>query len=173
MLAECGALADLIDAGARILECACGPCIGMASPRSPAAFPCAPSSATSRRAVGQRTRGSISSRQNRCRIRACRRDDGPAHARESAGNPYPHAFSHKRQSHRKAGIPAEAADIVVERGPNIQPIPVGKAPEKDLPASSSSRWETTSQPTISCRPGPNPTLPFQCAEALRVLLHGV
>ena len=62
MLAECGALADLIDAGARILECACGPCIGMASPRSPAAFPCAPSTATSRRAVGQRTRGSISSR---------------------------------------------------------------------------------------------------------------
>lgn len=29
MLAECGALADMIDAGARILECTCGPCIGM------------------------------------------------------------------------------------------------------------------------------------------------
>ncbi len=29
MLASNGALADLIDAGARILECACGPCIGM------------------------------------------------------------------------------------------------------------------------------------------------
>lgn len=29
MLAENGALADIIDAGARILECACGPCIGM------------------------------------------------------------------------------------------------------------------------------------------------
>lgn len=29
MLAECGALSDLVDAGARILECACGPCIGM------------------------------------------------------------------------------------------------------------------------------------------------
>lgn len=29
MLADCGALADLIAAGARILECACGPCIGM------------------------------------------------------------------------------------------------------------------------------------------------
>ena len=29
MLAENGALADLIGAGARILECACGPCIGM------------------------------------------------------------------------------------------------------------------------------------------------
>ena len=35
MLAANGALADLIDAGARILECACGPCIGMGqSPRS-------------------------------------------------------------------------------------------------------------------------------------------
>ena len=28
MLAECGALADMLDAGARVLECACGPCIG-------------------------------------------------------------------------------------------------------------------------------------------------
>ncbi|MBP3937269.1 MAG: aconitate hydratase [Clostridia bacterium] len=35
MLADCGALADLIAAGARILECACGPCIGMGqSPNS-------------------------------------------------------------------------------------------------------------------------------------------
>lgn len=35
MLAECGALADLISAGCRILECACGPCIGMGqSPNS-------------------------------------------------------------------------------------------------------------------------------------------
>ena len=29
MLSQCGALAKLIAAGARILECACGPCIGM------------------------------------------------------------------------------------------------------------------------------------------------
>lgn len=35
MLAQNGALADLISAGARILECACGPCIGMGqSPNS-------------------------------------------------------------------------------------------------------------------------------------------
>ena len=35
MLSDCGALADMIDAGARILECACGPCIGMGfSPNS-------------------------------------------------------------------------------------------------------------------------------------------
>lgn len=29
MLSACGALGDMISAGARILECACGPCIGM------------------------------------------------------------------------------------------------------------------------------------------------
>lgn len=35
MLSDCGALAHMISAGARILECACGPCIGMGfSPNS-------------------------------------------------------------------------------------------------------------------------------------------
>ena len=35
MLAECGALADILASGARLLECACGPCIGMGfSPNS-------------------------------------------------------------------------------------------------------------------------------------------
>ncbi len=35
MLADCGALADIVASGARILECACGPCIGMGfSPNS-------------------------------------------------------------------------------------------------------------------------------------------
>ncbi|MBR2547204.1 MAG: aconitate hydratase [Eubacterium sp.] len=35
MLADCGALSDIIGSGARVLECACGPCIGMGfSPNS-------------------------------------------------------------------------------------------------------------------------------------------
>ena len=35
MLAECGALTDILSSGARVLECACGPCIGMGfSPNS-------------------------------------------------------------------------------------------------------------------------------------------
>ena len=35
MLANCGALADILASGARVLECACGPCIGMGfSPNS-------------------------------------------------------------------------------------------------------------------------------------------
>ncbi len=37
MLAKSGALADILDAGARVLECACGPCIGMGqSPKTDA-----------------------------------------------------------------------------------------------------------------------------------------
>jgi len=37
MLAETGALADMIEAGARIIECGCGPCIGMGqSPKTDA-----------------------------------------------------------------------------------------------------------------------------------------
>ena len=35
MLADCGALSDILTSGARVLECACGPCIGMGfSPNS-------------------------------------------------------------------------------------------------------------------------------------------
>lgn len=35
MMADCGALSDIIASGARVLECACGPCIGMGfSPNS-------------------------------------------------------------------------------------------------------------------------------------------
>lgn len=35
MLSEDGALSDILGAGARLLECACGPCIGMGqSPNS-------------------------------------------------------------------------------------------------------------------------------------------
>ena len=35
MLADCGALTDILASGARLLECACGPCIGMGfSPNS-------------------------------------------------------------------------------------------------------------------------------------------
>ena len=133
MLAECGALADLIDAGARILECACGPCIGMGfSPKS----------------------GGVSLRtfNRNFEARSGTADAGvylvsPETAAASAlagamtdprtlGNaPEIHIPTHfliNDNLIERPASPAEAADIVVERGPNIQPIPVGKAPEKDL-----------------------------------------
>lgn len=37
MMSRCGALSDILDSGARVLECACGPCIGMGqSPKTDA-----------------------------------------------------------------------------------------------------------------------------------------
>lgn len=133
MLAECGALADLIDAGARILECACGPCIGMGfSPRS----------------------GGVSLRtfNRNFEARSGTADAGvylvsPETAAASAlagAMTDPRTLGKAPEIHipthflindnliERPASPAEAADIVVERGPNIQPIPVGKAPEKDL-----------------------------------------
>ncbi len=133
MLAECGALADLIAAGARILECACGPCIGMGfSPRS----------------------GGVSLRTFNRNFEA---RSGTADARVYLVSPEtaavsalagvmtdPRTLGKAPEIHTPAHFlindnliempasPAEAADIAVERGPNIKPIPVGKAPEKDL-----------------------------------------
>ncbi len=133
MLAECGALADLIAAGARILECACGPCIGMGfSPRS----------------------GGVSLRTFNRNFEA---RSGTADARVYLVSPEtaavsalagvmtdPRTLGKAPEIHTPAHFlindnliempasPAEAADIAVERGPNIKPIPVGKAPEKEL-----------------------------------------
>lgn len=133
MLAECGALADLIDAGARILECACGPCIGMGfSPKS----------------------GGVSLRTFNRNFEA---RSGTADAKVYLVSPETAAVSaltgtltdprtlgkapdiqipsHFLIHDNLIEMPAtseQAADIVVERGPNIKPIPVGKAPEKDL-----------------------------------------
>ena len=133
MLAECGALAALIAAGARILECACGPCIGMGfSPRS----------------------GGVSLRTFNRNFEA---RSGTADARVYLVSPEtaavsalagvmtdPRTLGKAPEIHTPAHFlindnliempasPAEAADIAVERGPNIKPIPVGKAPEKEL-----------------------------------------
>ena len=133
MLAECGALADLISAGARILECACGPCIGMGfSPKS----------------------GGISLRTfNRNFLaRSGTADAGvylvsPETAAASAvagvfTDPTSLGTAPKidmpktfRVNDNLIELPAsseEAKALTVERGPNIKPIPKGKSPEYDL-----------------------------------------
>ena len=133
MLAECGALADLISAGARILECACGPCIGMGfSPKS----------------------GGISLRTFNRNFRA---RSGTADAGVYLVSPETAAVSALTgvlTDPRDAGTieraklperltvndnlieppaPADRAEgVTVERGPNIKPIPKGAAPEENL-----------------------------------------
>ena len=133
MLAECGALADLINAGARILECACGPCIGMGfSPQSAG--------------VSLRTfNRNFLARSGTADAQVYLVSPETAAASAITGvftDPttlgvapritMPTAF---KINDNLIELPVEADkmdEVIVERGPNIKPIPVGKAPEKDL-----------------------------------------
>ncbi len=133
MLAECGALADLINAGARILECACGPCIGMGfSPQSAG--------------VSLRTfNRNFLARSGTADAQVYLVSPETAAASAIAGvftDPttlgvapkveMPTAF---KINDNLIELPADEVDadkIKVERGPNIKPIPVGKAPDKTL-----------------------------------------
>ena len=133
MLAECGALADLINAGARILECACGPCIGMGF---------SPSSA----GVSLRTfNRNFLARSGTKDAQVYLVSPETAAASALAGvfvDPttlgkapeiiLPTKFKVNDNLIEMPATEDEADGIVVERGPNIKPIPVGKAPDKDL-----------------------------------------
>ena len=133
MLAECGALADLIAAGARILECACGPCIGMGfSPKSAG--------------VSLRTfNRNFEARSGTADAGVYLVSPETAAASAIAGvmcdpRTLGGAVDVKVPTHFKINdnliempaSPEEAKDVIVERGPNIKPIPVGKAPAADL-----------------------------------------
>ena len=133
MLAECGALADLIAAGARILECACGPCIGMGfSPKS--------------KGVSLRTfNRNFLARSGTADAEVYLVSPETAAASAIAGifvDPTSLGKAPKIKMPRRflvndnlIAMPASAEDakeLVVERGPNIKPIPIGKAPDETL-----------------------------------------
>ena len=133
MLAECGALADLISAGARILECACGPCIGMGfSPKSAG--------------VSLRTfNRNFLARSGTADAQVYLVSPETAAASAIAGvftDPttlgkapkieLPNLFKINDNLIEMPAKEATMYEVNVERGPNIKPIPVGKAPEKDL-----------------------------------------
>ena len=133
MLAECGALADLIGAGARILECACGPCIGMGF---------SPSSA----GVSLRTfNRNFLARSGTKDAEVYLVSPETAAASALAGifiDPttlgkaplitLPERFTINDNLIEMPASADEAASLEVVRGPNIKPIPVGVAPAKDL-----------------------------------------
>jgi len=133
MLAECGALADLIAAGARILECACGPCIGMGfSPQS---------AGVSLRTFNRNFLARSGTKDAQVYLVS------PETAAASAvtgvfTDPTTLGKAPKIKLPKKfmindnlVELPASVEDadkVVVERGPNIKPIPVGQAPAEDL-----------------------------------------
>ena len=133
MLAECGALADLIAAGARILECACGPCIGMGfSPKS--------------KGVSLRTfNRNFLARSGTADAEVYLVSPETAAASALAGifvDPTTLGKAPRVKMPRRflvndnlIEMPASveaAKDVTVERGPNIKPIPIGKAPDENL-----------------------------------------
>ena len=138
MLASCGALTDMIAAGARILECACGPCIGMGF--SPA------SAGVSVRTFNRCFEGRSGTRDAQVylaspEVAAATALTGFITDPRTLGD-YPEVTLPDRFLIDDSGVllPAneeEAAALTVERGPNIKPFPKGeKLPdEMDLPLS--------------------------------------
>ncbi len=133
MLAECGALADLISAGARILECACGPCIGMGfSPNS---------GGVSLRTFNRNFIGRSGTRDAEVYLVSPEtaavsalygKFTDPRAIKELKKPTLPEVF---KINDNLIDMPAdenEAGSLTVERGPNIKPIPKGAPPAKDL-----------------------------------------
>lgn len=135
MLAQSGALADMIAAGARILECACGPCIGMGfSPKSAG--------------VSLRTfNRNFLARSGTADAEVYLVSPETAAASALTGvftDPttldevsvtLPDTFLVNDNLVEMPASAEEAGQVCVERGPNIKPIPVGQPPEKDLNCS--------------------------------------
>ena len=133
MLAECGALADLIAAGARILECACGPCIGMGfSPKSAGI-----SLRTFNRNFLARSGTAdaqvyLVSPETAAASAIAGVFVDPTTLGEAPKITLPERFT---VNDNLIEMPASAEDakaLTVERGPNIKPIPVGAPPAEDL-----------------------------------------
>ena len=136
MLAECGALADLITAGARILECACGPCIGMGfSPRS---------AGVSLRTFNRNFLGRSGTKDAEVYLVSPECAAASAIAgvfadpTELSGEVKIEIPDRFKICDNLIDLPAteeEAKDVVVERGPNIKPIPKGEPPKEHFEGS--------------------------------------
>ena len=133
MLAECGALADLIAAGARILECACGPCIGMGfSPKS-AGISLRTFNRNFEARSGTADAGVyLVSPETAAASAIAGVMTDPRDMGEALNIRIPAHFKINDNLIEMPASPEEAKNVTVERGPNIKPIPVGKAPEADL-----------------------------------------
>ena len=133
MLAECGALADLIAAGARILECACGPCIGMGfSPKSAGIS----LRTFNRNFLARSGTADASVYLVSPEVAAASAVAGvftdPTTLGTAPKITMPESFTINDNLIELPASVEEAENVVVERGPNIKPIPKGVAPAENL-----------------------------------------
>ena len=131
MLAANGALADIIAAGARVLECACGPCIGMGqSPNS---------AGVSLRTFNRNFTGRSGTKDAGVylvspEVAAVSALSGVLTDPTTCGDcpqiELPEAFLVNDNMIILPASPEEASSLTVERGPNIKPFPLSeKLPE--------------------------------------------
>lgn len=131
MLAQNGALADMIAAGARILETACGPCIGMGqSPKTDAVS----LRTNNRNFYGRSGTASASVYLVSPEVAAASAISGTLTDPRSLGQApkvdMPDSFLINDNLILPPAAENEEVDII--RGPNIKPFPVNKAVSKDI-----------------------------------------
>ncbi len=127
MLADCGALSDILASGARLLECACGPCIGMGfSPNS---------GGVSLRTFNRNFEGRSGTKDGQVylvspetAVAAALTGEitDPALLGEMPAVTMPDAFKIDDSAVIPPASPEEAAALPILRGPNIKPFPDSK-----------------------------------------------
>ncbi len=135
MLAECGALNDILASGARVLECACGPCIGMGfSPNS---------AGVSLRTFNRNFEGRSGTADAQVYLVspetavAAALTGGITDPRLLGAMPeiaMPAAFRIDDSAVLAPAAPEEAASLEVVRGPNIKPFPASRPVTDEIKA---------------------------------------
>ncbi len=135
MLSDCGALSDILASGARVLECACGPCIGMGfSPNS---------GGVSLRTFNRNFLGRSGTKDGQVylvspetavasALTGCITD--PTTLEAPLAVTMPETFRVDDSGILPPAEPENAGNVAVLRGPNIKPFPVSKPLEDCLSA---------------------------------------
>ncbi len=138
MLADCGALSDILTSGARVLECACGPCIGMGfSPNS---------AGVSLRTFNRNFEGRsgtkdanvyLVSPETAVAAALTGEITDPMLLGQMPNVTMPEAFKIDDSAVLAPAPEAEAASVEILRGPNIKPFPDSCPQEDELKAGVS------------------------------------
>ncbi|SHL47384.1 aconitase [Desulfatibacillum alkenivorans DSM 16219] len=131
MLADSGELTDLIKAGARIMECACGPCIGMG--QAP------PSGGVTVRTMNRNFLGRCGTKDAGAYLVSPETAAATALAGKFADprdlGEAPQISLPETYPTLEAGIvypPEDGSGVEILRGPNIKPLPLGKAVGREV-----------------------------------------
>ncbi|MEE1006393.1 MAG: aconitate hydratase, partial [Acutalibacteraceae bacterium] len=131
MLADCGALSDILASGARVLECACGPCIGMGfSPNSAGVS----LRTFNRNFIGRSGTADaqvyLVSPETAVAAALTGEITDPRLLGDELQVKMPESFKIDDSAVIAPATPEEAKDLEVLRGPNIKPFPKS-APQED------------------------------------------